>query len=196
MPNEKIPLSKSRPLLGARYSPLALIERERHVLGEIASGVPLAGVLHGLLQAVEAHSGNVMKTSVLFLSEDGGHMLHGAAPSLPKAYNDAIHGIAIGEGIGSCGTAAELAKNPSQFDVVFSDVVMPGISGIELGHEIRRKYRNLPVVLTSGYSHVLAKNGTYGFELLHKPYSVEQLSRILRKAAGWQGRSKSMPTDG
>jgi hypothetical protein len=37
--------------------------------------------------------------------------------------------------------------------------------------------------VASGYSHVLAKNGTFGFELLHKPYSVEQLSRTLRKVA-------------
>lgn len=41
-------------------------------------------------------------------------------------------------------------------------------------------------MLTSGYSHVLAQNGTYGFELLHKPYSVEHLSRVLRKVAAWR----------
>jgi PAS domain S-box-containing protein len=87
---------------------------------------------------------------------------------------------------------AELAQDPERFDVVFSDVVMPGMSGIELGHEIRRRYRDLPVVLTSGYSHVLAQNGTCGFELLHKPYSVEQLSRILRQAAAWQRRRASL----
>ena len=40
----------------------------------------------------------------------------------------------------------------------------------------------MPVILTSGYSHVLAQNGRHGFELLHKPYSLEQLSRVLRKA--------------
>jgi hypothetical protein len=40
-------------------------------------------------------------------------------------------------------------------------------------------------VLTSGYSHVLAQNGKHGFELLHKPYSVEQLSRVLHKAITW-----------
>ena len=39
-----------------------------------------------------------------------------------------------------------------------------------------------------GYSNGVAQNGTYGFELLHKPYSVEQLSRILRKAAAWKRR--------
>ena len=81
---------------------------------------------------------------------------------------------------------AELAKAATRFDVVFSDVVMPGMNGIDLGHEIRRLYHDLPVMLASGYSHVLAQNGTYGFELLHKPYSVEQLSRTLRKVASWR----------
>ncbi len=80
---------------------------------------------------------------------------------------------------------AALAANASRFDVVFSDVVMPGMSGIELGQEIRRLYHDLPVVLTSGYSHVLAQSGTFGFELLHKPYSMEELARTLRKAVAW-----------
>ncbi|MEG3167357.1 PAS domain-containing protein [Sphingomonas sp. LB3N6] len=79
---------------------------------------------------------------------------------------------------------AELAANATRFDIVFSDVVMPGMNGIELGKAIRDCYPTLPVVLTSGYSNVLAQDGTHGFELLHKPYSVEQLSRILSKAVG------------
>lgn len=83
-----------------------------------------------------------------------------------------------------------LAERHAEFDVVFSDVVMPGMNGIALAQEIRRLYVDLPVVLTSGYSHVLAQNGTYGFELLHKPYSVEELSRILRKAASWRRRRR------
>jgi DNA-binding NtrC family response regulator len=60
---------------------------------------------------------------------------------------------------------------------------------LELGAEIRRRYPHVPVILTSGYSHVLAENGHHGFELLHKPYSIEQLSRVLRKAAKWKMRS-------
>jgi hypothetical protein len=38
-------------------------------------------------------------------------------------------------------------------------------------------------VLTSGYSHVLSENGSYGFELLQKPYTIEQLSRALYRVA-------------
>ena len=67
------------------------------------------------------------------------------------------------------------------FDVVFSDVAMPGMSGLELAIEIRRLYRCLPILLTSGYSHVLATNGAQGFELIHKPYSAEALSRRLQQ---------------
>ena len=84
--------------------------------------------------------------------------------------------------LGSCG---------ERFDVVFSDVVMPGMSGIELGQEIRRLYPRLPVVLTSGYSTVLAQNGTHGFELLHKPYSIDELSRALRKVSDWREKVKA-----
>ena len=79
-----------------------------------------------------------------------------------------------------------LGKDPERFHIVFSDVVMPGMDGIALGGEVRRLYPSLPIVLTSGYSHVLAQNGQHGFELLHKPYSVEQLSRVLKKATGWR----------
>jgi DNA-binding NtrC family response regulator len=85
---------------------------------------------------------------------------------------------------------AELDRDADRFDVVFSDVVMPGMNGIDLAHRIRRDHHDLPVLLASGYSHVLAQNGTYGFELLHKPYSVEQLSRLLRKVASWQRRRR------
>jgi CheY-like chemotaxis protein len=78
---------------------------------------------------------------------------------------------------------AALASAPKTYDIVFSDVVMPGkINGVELGREIRRLYPNLPVVLASGYSKVLAGGDWRGFQLLQKPYSVEQLSRVLLQA--------------
>jgi PAS domain S-box-containing protein len=75
-----------------------------------------------------------------------------------------------------------LEATPDRFAVVFTDVVMPGMSGIELAREVRKRALSVPVVLTSGYSHVLAEEGTHGFDLLHKPYSVEGLSRVLRQA--------------
>ena len=77
----------------------------------------------------------------------------------------------------------KLGGDGEGFDVVFSDVVMPGMGGIALAMNIRRRIPDLPVVLASGYSHVLAEEGTHGFELLQKPYSAEALSKTLRRVA-------------
>ncbi len=77
--------------------------------------------------------------------------------------------------------ALTVLSRSNGFDAVFTDVIMPGMSGIDLGQSIRRLYPRLPVVLTSGYSHVLAEEGRHGFELLKKPYAAEELSRLLRK---------------
>jgi CheY-like chemotaxis protein len=70
-----------------------------------------------------------------------------------------------------------------QIDILFSDVVMPGMGGVELGGLVRERWPSVAVVLTSGYSHVLASDARHGFPILHKPYAVEDLSRILRTAA-------------
>ena len=73
-------------------------------------------------------------------------------------------------------------KEPERFDVVFSDVVMPGLDGVALGQNIRRRFPRIPFVLTSGFSHVLNGDVNHGFDLLQKPYSVEDLSKVLRRA--------------
>ena len=53
---------------------------------------------------------------------------------------------------------AALEQDELAFDLVFSDVIMPGMNGVELAKAIRSQYPHLPVVLTSGYSSVLAEN--------------------------------------
>jgi len=81
---------------------------------------------------------------------------------------------------------AELAGNAERYDVVFTDVVMPGMTGLDLAREIRHRHYDLPVVLTSGYSQVLSQNGSHEFELLQKPYSIEALARALDKVGRWK----------
>lgn len=76
----------------------------------------------------------------------------------------------------------ELTASPARYDAMFTDVVMPGRSGIELAEEVKVLHPDLPIVLTSGYSHVLAQEGTRGFELLRKPYSIDELAAVLARA--------------
>ncbi len=88
-----------------------------------------------------------------------------------------------------------IAENPKRFDLVFSDVMMPGISGIELAQRLREANPTLPVILTSGYSHVLAEEGNHGFELLRKPYTVDRLSTALRRAIAAARQKVSLAND-
>lgn len=78
---------------------------------------------------------------------------------------------------------AELALDADRFDVVFSDVVMPGMTGLDLAQAIRDRGIGVPVVLTTGYSQALSQEGAAGFDLVQKPYSIEELSRVLHQAA-------------
>ena len=78
-----------------------------------------------------------------------------------------------------------LGRDGKGFDIVFSDVVMPGMGGIELARRLAHDLPALPVVLASGYSHVLAQKGAEDIELLRKPYSAMQLSAVLQRRIGW-----------
>jgi PAS domain S-box-containing protein len=78
--------------------------------------------------------------------------------------------------------ALEKLSAGAAFDVVFSDVVMPGMSGIDFAKVLREQSPELPVVLTSGYSHVLVDEGRHGFSLLQKPYSASDLAKALYEA--------------
>ena len=83
---------------------------------------------------------------------------------------------------GASEALAILERNDPPIDLIFSDVVMPGISGIEFARQVRAALPALPIVLTSGYSHVLAEDARHGFPLLRKPYSVQELARVLAEA--------------
>jgi signal transduction histidine kinase len=65
------------------------------------------------------------------------------------------------------------------FDVVFTDVVMPGMSGLELAEELKPLLPGVPVVLTTGYSDEIARSGTGGLPVVFKPYRLETLAGVL-----------------
>ena len=70
-----------------------------------------------------------------------------------------------------------------RFDIVLSDMVMPGdMNGIELAREITRRYEDLPVVLSTGYSDAAAAAVREHVRLLAKPYRLEALAAELNAA--------------
>lgn len=89
------------------------------ILEMIATNRPLSEVLDSLLHVIEGQLPGVLG-SILLLDEEGTHLSHGAAPSLPESYNQRVHGLAIGPAAGSCGTAAWRRESVEVADV-FAD---------------------------------------------------------------------------
>lgn len=98
----------------------AALEIERRALLDIARGEPLDEVLRRMTLAIEASAEVETLASILLTDEGERHLLIGAAPSLPDAYNDAIHGLAVGPEAGSCGTAVFLRQSVFVTDILQS----------------------------------------------------------------------------
>ena len=77
---------------------------QHQVLELIATGAPLPAVLDSIVGLVEKEAEG-MACTVLLLAEDGATVQHGAAPSMPEGYLQALKGLSIGPKAGSCGTA-------------------------------------------------------------------------------------------
>ncbi|MEU1628170.1 SpoIIE family protein phosphatase [Streptomyces sp. NPDC020096] len=84
-----------------------LAAEQRVLLEQIARDAPLDEILNGMARAIEELSPETI-VSVLLADPSGQVLRHGTGPSLPDFYNEAVDGIAIGDGVGSCGTAAHL----------------------------------------------------------------------------------------
>jgi two-component system NtrC family sensor kinase len=77
----------------------------------------------------------------------------------------------------------DLIEREGAVDVVFSDILMPGgMNGLELADTIRRKFPNIIVLLTTGYSSSAQGAVQQGFAVLQKPYNLAALERALRAA--------------
>src|SRR6202790_2125310 len=79
----------------------------------------------------------------------------------------------------SAEAALKLLEAGTKIDLVFSDIVMPGtIDGVGLAREIRSRYPNLPVALTTGYSDA-AKAAPSNLRILRKPFDTEALRDFI-----------------
>ena len=138
---------------------LLLPAREHAEVGESDSGEPIEAPMGGRILIVEDNA-DVGSFAVDLLRDLG------FEAEVTSSAQEALGKLAQG----------------ANFDVVFSDVVMPGMSGIEFAKVLREQSPDLPVVLTSGYSHVLVDEGRHGFPLLQKPYSASDVAKAVSEA--------------
>lgn len=77
-----------------------------------------------------------------------------------------------------CAQAALDRLAEDGIDLVLSDVVMPGMSGVELAHTMEETYPGVPVLLATGYSDEIVKHGSE-FSVLLKPFGAADLSKAM-----------------
>lgn len=114
----------------------ALELRQHDVVSELRRGDSLEDILDKHLLTVEQMSDSEILTSVLLLSPDRKHLTHGAAPSLPLPYREAIDGSEIGPTAGSCGTAAYLGR-PVYVTDIATDPLWAAYRDLALPHGLR-----------------------------------------------------------
>jgi PAS domain S-box-containing protein len=82
-------------------------------------------------------------------------------------------------GVGSGEQALDLLSRGVAFDLLLTDLGLPGMNGEELAAEVRKKFPNLPVVIASGYG----RSESHGVHFISKPYSAIDLQQALDHAA-------------
>lgn len=79
----------------------------------------------------------------------------------------------------SAESALKIIDQENDFDLLITDMVLPGISGAQLTNQIKEKHPNIDVILASGYSEDIARqevDNTHEFDFIAKPYSLSNLT--------------------
>lgn len=97
-----------------------------------------------------------------------------------KAFGHQAEGVARGE------DALERLAGAA-FDVLFSDVSLPGISGVEVARRALAGNPRLKVIFASGYGEALLRHVDFPYVSLQKPYDLDQLQATLMSIAGQLG---------
>ena len=111
----------------------ALLSGEKRILEMVAKANPLPEILDGLCRLVEEQASGVLASILLV---ESGELRHGGAPSLPKAYTEAIDGVRIGPCVGSCGTAAYRSQQVIVEDIA-TDPLWADYREAALPHSLR-----------------------------------------------------------
>jgi CheY-like chemotaxis protein len=91
-----------------------------------------------------------------------------------RAIGHEVDGVAHGED--ALGLLAQ-----RRYDILFSDVSLPGMSGVDLARAALARQRGLHVIFASGYSDNLLRHVDFPYLSLQKPYDLEQLQAALAR---------------
>jgi PAS domain S-box-containing protein len=151
---------------------------EAKVLNSVTSGARFTEILNEVTLGIEAILPE-SKASILLLDNSGQHLVKGAAPSLPEAYNNAIDGERVGNFAGSCGTAA-YRKQMIIVEDIETDPLWKNYKSVALAHGLRACW-SMPVF--NDKHQVIATFAIYHHEIKTPENSdldtIERIARII-----------------
>ncbi len=87
--------------------------------------------------------------------------------------------------------ALDLLERGAAVDVVVTDQIMPGMTGVQLAEAIQCRWPQVPVIIATGYAEL--PDGARATRRLRKPFSPEQLAHALADATGAANRAAAAP---
>ena len=137
----------------------------------------VAGILCALAPAsapaVAAASERQLRILVVEDNQDAQYLVC----EMLRAFGHQVHAVANGEA--ALEVLADVGSKAG-FDVLFSDVSLPGMSGVELARVALQRQPRLRIVFASGYSESLTSHLDFPAVSMQKPYDIEQLQQVLR----------------
>ncbi len=156
-----------------------LRSEQTRVLEMIATSTPLEQVLESLMVLMESQLEGMM-ASILLLDDDGLHLRHGAGPSLPLAYTQAIDGVSIGPQVGSCGTAIYRREQVIVSDIL-QDPLWDDYRALVAPHGLRSCW-STPIITHQGK--LLGTFALYSQEVRTPTPTEAQLIEMATRIAG------------
>ncbi len=172
-----IDISDRRRLEADQARQAQLLAGQQEVLELMVLDTPLPEVLNHLILTLEAQAEGMLG-SILLL--DGQQLWHGAAPSLPMAYQQAVDGIAIGPQAGSCGTAA-FRQEPVIVTDIATDPLWDDCRDLPLAYGLRACW-SVPIISRTGQ--VLGTFAQYHRTPYHPTVQDQALVDTAVKLAG------------
>ena len=171
-------ITSLQELLHARERAEIVAKAQKVAMEQALSDAPIGQVLGTLVQAAEVCSENAMLITVMLALH--GQLRHTAAPSLPKAFIEAIDGMTIGPNAGSCGTAAHFNQEVIASDIA-SDPLWQDYKDLALLHGLRSCWSQ-PIHSPGGF--VLGTLACYHREVhVPTPAEKEAVSLLVNTAA-------------
>jgi two-component system cell cycle sensor histidine kinase/response regulator CckA len=127
---------------------------------------------------------NPGETRILFVEDEDAVRTVGARGLRQKGF-DVVDCI-------SAENALEHIENGEHFDLMITDMMMPGMSGADLAKVMHKKNPQTLIILASGYSEEIARKelaGSQDFYFIGKPYSLENLREKIMEVLAENDRN-------